>query len=298
MVSLARTQEIISGALGVPVSTGTIQSMVYDCADKLSATVSAVKEALIQSHTVHFDETGLRVGGKLHWLHAASNDRYTYITVHTKRGLDGLEHNGVLPRFTGCAVHDCFSPYFKYISCVHALCNAHILRELKAVYEQTGQEWATDMITLLTDIKADVERCIFEGEDCLPSQDISIYDEVYDHILNSGFALNPLQEQIPGKKGKPKRSKARCLLDRLYKYRGMVLLFSRDFLVPFDNNQAERDIRITKVKQKVSGGLRSMNGAAAFATVTSYIQTARKCGVDIFNALQAAFLGKSYDVIF
>jgi hypothetical protein len=236
MVSLERTREIIADAFGIPMSVATIQSMLYECADKISPTLESIRKTVIDSPVVGFDETGFRVNGVLHWLHVASTRLYTYITLHRKRGEDGLRHNNVLPHYTGRVIHDCFPPYFKFLACIHALCNAHLIRELVGVYENTKQEWAIEMIGLLVDLKSDVDRRKAEGYDCLPDEDILIFDKMYNDIIAAGLALNPLPEKKEDDKRKPKRTKERCLLDRFITYREMILLFSRDFLVPFDNN--------------------------------------------------------------
>jgi len=298
MVSIDRTQEIIADAFGISMSTGTIQSIIYECANRVAPTVDAIRDSLIESPVNHYDETGFRVDGRLHWMHVASNEKYTYITVHPKRGNEGIDNNGVLPLNTGHAVHDCWGPYFQYTNCVHALCNAHLLRELTSVHEVAKQEWASDMMQLLLDLKNETDKSKNKGETCLPIEDILVFEEAYDSILQSGLALNPLPERKKGQKGKLKRGKTRCLLDRLLEHRNKVLLFAHNFQVPFDNNQAERDIRIFKVKQKVSGGLRSPDGAVAFAKVTSFIQTAKKQGASVFNALCSAFSGSSRNVVY
>lgn len=297
MVSVERTREIITGAFGVPISTGTIQAMVNECAERVKDTAEEIKNILMRSEVAHFDETGFRVAGVLHWLHSASNALFTYMTIHQKRGVPGIDNNGVLTGFTGRAIHDCFSSYFQYLMCLHALCNAHLLRELQGVFEETGQAWCNDMSELLISMKESVAWYKSIGKECLPMDVIQQYYETYEKIIADGIRPNPLPVREPGARGKLRRGKARCLLDRLELHRDKYLCFIRDFRVPFDNNQAERDIRIAKVKQKVSGGLRSIDGANAFAFVTSFIQTAKKQGVNIFSALRMAFLGLSRDVI-
>jgi len=290
MVSLSRTSEILRGAFGVTICPGTLHSIMSECSLRVSETVATIREALMQSPVTNHDETGFRVNGKLHWLHSASNEKFTYMSIHPKRGVDGIEHNGVLPGYTGIAVHDCYSSYFKFNDCSHSLCNAHLLRELQGLYEETGQSWCNTLSGLIVDLKNKVEHCKSNGIDTLPADFIQKMYESYDNILDEGFSLNPIPEIEPGKRGKPKRGKARCLLDRLRLHKDKYLFFTRDFRVPFDNNQAERDIRIAKVKQKVSGGLRTLEGAASFSKITSFIQTARKHGLSIFHALRSAFL--------
>ena len=298
MVSIERTQELLSGLLNTTISQGTIQSMIYECAIAVKDTVSEICNALIKAPVINNDETGFRVGGKLQWLHSASTDKLTHIFVHPKRGMDGIEYGGILPQYEGISVHDCWPAYFKFTDCQHALCNAHILRELKGIYETTGQEWTQDLIRLLLDLKALVQWYKFQGSSCFPIESILEYTAKYDQIINEGLKLNPLSIPDAKKKGRIYKGKPRCLLERLAQHRDKVLYFIRDFKVPFDNNQAERDIRIVKLKHKVSGGARTPDGAFAFAQITSFIQTARKQGFSIFFALRSAFHGLLDDFSF
>jgi len=291
MVSLSRTEEILSGALNADICQGTLQSWVYECEQALGDTVEAIRTTVAAQPVVHNDETGFPVSGKNHWLHVSSTDKLTYITVHPKRGYEGMAHNGVLPDYTGISVHDCFSTYFKF-GCEHALCNAHLLRELTGVYEASGQQWASELISFLVDLKELSASYKQQGDTGLPYDSYIEQAEIYQRILDMGFGLNPLPERVPGKRGRQRKGRVRCLLERLAEHRDKILLFARDFRVPFDNNQAERDIRVAKVKKKVSGGARTLRGAEAFARITSFIQTARKHGRSIFSALLSAFCGQ------
>jgi transposase len=293
MVSIERTQEIISGALNTDICQGTIQSMLYDCANAVSDTVDEIRKAIIKAPVIHNDETGFRVSGKLHWLHSASTDKLTHITVHPKRGMSGMEHGGILPHFEGVSVHDCWPAYFKF-GCMHALCNAHIIRELRGIYEITGQEWTQSLSKLLLDLKELTKWHQTRGAECLPFESILDYYEMYDRIIREGLALNPMSICNTKKKGRVFKGKALCLLERLADHRDKVLFCIRDFKVPWDNNQAERDIRIVKLKHKVSGGARTIDGALAFTQITSFMQTVRKHGLNVFFALQSALLGDSF----
>ena len=297
MVSIERTQEILAGALGAAISQGTIQNFLYDCADAVSSTVEEIRGEVAKSHAAHFDETGFRVEGKLAWLHCASTDGLTHITVHNKRGSEGMEAGGVLPVYGGIAVHDCWQAYFKF-DCLHALCNAHLLRELIGVHENTGQQWAESMIGLLVRLKDEVGKHKEDGASGLPAGLLAVRSEEWDCLVAEGLALNPQPVRKEGQRGRLAKGKTLCLLERLAKYKDNFLFFAHDFQVPFDNNQAERDIRIAKLKQKVAGGARSVDGALAFAKITSFIQTARKKGSTIFKALRSAFLGQSRSIVF
>ena len=297
MVSIERTQEILAGAFGAAMSQGTIQNFLYGCAEAVSGTVEEIRKAVMKSHVTNFDETGYRVEGKLSWLHTASTDKLTHITVHRKRGSEGMEAGGVLPDYVGIAVHDCLQAYFKF-GCMHALCNAHLLRELIGLYENTGQQWAKTFIGLLLRMKEEVDDYKKQGISSFPPKLLEKHSEEWDRLVTEGLSLNPQPVRKKGQRGRLAKGKTLCLLERLAAYKEGFMFFVRDFRVPFDNNQAERDIRIAKLKQKVAGCARSVDGALAFAKITSYIQTARKQGHSIFQALRSAFLGQPISIAF
>ena len=297
MVSVNRTHEILSDVFGVPISTGTIAAMVKGCAESVLETVSDIKGALLEVPLIHFDETGTRAEKKLHWAHVASTPTLTYISVEKKRGQDGMDSAGILPNYSGDAIHDCWAPYFKYDKVRHGLCCAHLLRELTAVTENTRQAWAQKMGDLLIEMKNTKEALIGEGKDEAPSDLQEKYSIAYDEILAEAQAANPVPIKDPNKKGRPKRGKTGALVDRLAVRKENYLLFFRDFSVPFDNNQAERDFRMFKVKQKVSGCFRTKGGADDFASVMSFVGTARKRGISAFTAIKDALLGRPFSVL-
>ncbi len=233
--------------------------------------------------------------GKLHWLHVASTDTLTHYEVHTKRGHEAMDEAGILGEFRGTAVHDHWKPYFTYTECDHALCNAHHLRELQFIDTQYHQPWANDMAALLREIKAAVAAA---PALCLAPLELAAFEQHYDAIVQAGFAANPAPvsttEGEEKKRGRPKHSPPVNLLIRLRDFKGQVLAFMYDFRVPFDNNQGERDIRMVKVKQKVSGGFRTLEGAKRFGRIRGYISTASKNAKNVFEAIRDAFEGNPF----
>ncbi len=254
-VSVKRTHEILGNVFKIPISTGCIVGIVHRCAQKLTEAVEYINKKVAESRVGHFDETGGRVGGKLWWVHNASTREYTHLSIAPKRGYAGMEAGGVLSRFHGVAVHDCWSPYWKYEGIRHAVCNVHLLRELTGVVENHPKQWwAKCFIRLLMDMKASKEQRQRKGYDNLSAYASRKFDKTYDLIIQMGYNLNPIPKPGKGtKKGRPKRGKILSLIDRLSKYKESICLFTKDFSVPFDNNQAERDLRMIKVKTKVSG---------------------------------------------
>lgn len=293
MVSINRTHEILSGVFGVQISTGTISSMVANCAKSVSSTVSEIKEAVKTEPLIHSDETGVNVDGKTVWAHVASTDKLTHIDVQEGRGKEGMDAIGILMMFVGTMIHDCWAPYFHY-ACRHSLCVAHLLRELIGVKENTGQAWAQSLIDLLLIMKQTKENLISHGYDAASAYYLKKYSQMFDTILSDALIHNPIPVREPGKRGRLKRGKTGALTDRLILYKDMYMLFFTDFSVPFDNNQAERDIRMFKVKLKVSGCFRTLKGAKDFALISSYVGTARKNGFSAFQAIKGALLKRPF----
>lgn len=286
-----RIARLFADLFDASFSAGTLFACQQKASAGLADVVSSIGQRLRQAPVAHFDETGMHLSGQLHWLHSASSATLTSYTWHKKRGKAGMDQAGVLPHFGGIAVHDGWSSYHHY-GCLHALCNAHHLRELTALYEQEGQPWAAQMRSLLVEIKRAVEHAKEQGRACLsPLLEIR-FAARYRRLLTVGFAANPPPKPTPGRRGRPKQSRARNLLDRLQAGKEATLRFMTDFRVPFDNNLAERDIRMLKVQQKVSGGFRSAEGATAFCRLRSYISTMRKQGQSVLSALEHVFRGK------
>lgn len=272
------------------MSPGTLQNAQQAASSRLEPVLDFLKKQLKQADVIHCDESGLRIGAKLHWLHSVGTPLFTLYHWHGKRGKEGMDDMGVLPDYRGRAVHDCWMPYFLY-ACLHSLCCAHLLRELTAVRDQDVQEWAGKFLCLLLEIKDAVEKALRTGQTYLSPLLEAQFEGSYRRLLKEGYKANPPPKGIPKQKGRPKQSAAKNLLDRLDKHQCEVLAFMYDFSVPFDNNLAERDIRMIKVKLKVSGGFRSEDGATAFCRVRSYLSTLRKQGRPILSALESLFQG-------
>jgi transposase len=256
-----------------------------------------VKDLLRDAEVLHVDESGLRVRGTLHWLHVACTARLTSYEVHAKRGHEAMAEAGMLGPFRGTVVHDHWKPYFTYDQCDHALCKAHHLRELRFIATQYHQAWANDMAALLVEIKAAVEATPAPAMRLSPPE-LLAFETRYDAVVQAGFEANPAPvlttEGEAKKRGRPKQSPPVNLLLRLRDCKGQVLAFMSDFRVPFDNNQGERDIRMVKVKQKVSGGFRTLEGAQRFGRIRGYLSTARKHAKNVFEAIRDAFEGTPF----
>jgi len=292
LLPVARSVELFKDFYGHSPSEAFIFSANNAMVEAIHPSLEAIKSALIQEHLVQFDESGLRVKGQLNWLHSAGTNHLTYYGVHPKRGKEGMAEIGILPAFKGIAVHDHWKSYFTFSDCQHALCNAHHLRELHFIHEQYEEEWAYDMAKLLVKIKKRMEN-IELGE--LSQQELVQFEEDYDNLVEQGLEANPPPRiPLPKKRGRKKQSPPKNLLDRLKKFKSQTLAFMIDPRVPFDNNLAERDVRMIKVKQKVSGSFRTEDGAHNFCSIRSYISTVRKNNLNVIDALQKALLGKPF----
>ena len=287
----SRTSELFEDVFGSGPSQGTLQEAIESCYQGLEQTQEQIKQGVKGARVVHFDETGLRVGDKSHWLHVACTPELTYYAVHGKRGQIALDELEILPQFEGTAMHDGWRSYQRY-GCRHALCNAHHLRELSFIEERYEQGWATQLKALLVEMKRMVERAQQRGEPCLSSRQLGVLEQRYGQIIQAGLEANPVwQGEGVKRRGRKKQTPAKNLLDRLEQQREQVLAFVYDFEVPFDNNLAERDVRMMKVHQKVSGCFRTFAGARYFCRIRSYISTVRKQGYRVLDALERVFLG-------
>ena len=284
-----RIREFFGDVFGQTLSEGVVFKANKACFDQAESTENNITSNLIDSKVIHVDETGLRVNGELHWLHACGTESHTKYTIHPKRGKEGIDKMDILPQYKGMAVHDHWKSYFSYTACQHVLCNAHHLRELKFVAEQLGQDWANQMMNCLILAKDLTQKYLKKGE--IPPAIISDIEMSYDRIIQIGLAQNPLPKKIPKKRGRIKKGKVRCLLERLRDFKSETLSFMMDFDIPFDNNLGERDIRMSKVKQKISGSFRSNFGAQMFCRIRGYISTARKQNLSAFESIYQGFTG-------
>src|SRR5207302_2473672 len=296
VVPYARASQLLQDLLGVQLSAGSIASFVTSCHQQLAEVESSLKAALVKTNVIHQDETGLRVGTMGWWVHVCSTQRLTHYAAHPSRGRIALDAIGIAPKFRGTSVHDGYASYQGYCF-TQACCNVHHLRELTFVEEELKQLWARKMKDLLVDMKAEVERAKALGQHALDVLVLARFLRRYEELLSEGYRANPpppppqKSEHAKRKPGRAKQTPARNLLDRLSGGKWAVLRFLHDFAVPFDNNQAERDLRMIKVQQKVSGCFRTEQGVAMFCRIRSYLSTLRKQGIELFSALEHTFLG-------
>jgi len=276
-------------------SEGTLANFKADCSRRLESVEAAIRDLATAAPVAGFDETGARATGSLHWLHTVSTRLLTWYYAHKRRGAEAMDAAGILSEYRGRAVHDYWKPYLNY-DCDHALCNGHLLRELIFLWEEQSQKWAKAMIEHLLAIKEAVATGCAAGLTALPPTDQDRFLQGYERIVQAGYAQNPVAPPPPGPKrrGRHKQSKARNLLDRFRDHPNEILAFMRDFAVPFDNNQAERDLRMMKLRQKISGTFRSFQALVNFCRIRGYVSTARKNGLNALDALQRVFLGNPF----
>ncbi|MGH2375104.1 MAG: IS66 family transposase [bacterium] len=281
-LSKARTADALAELFGTPLSAGTVASLTRRMAGdvRASGVLDRIAAGITAAEVAHFDETGLRVAASLHWVHSASTTGFSLLTVHPRRGVKGIEHAGVLPNFTGVAVHDAWAPYDTYPAATHALCNAHVQRELVAVFDQAPQgewNWARQAHDALLDLKALVAEAMAAGRTVLEA-------DARDTLIGRLRSATVLGAQIAGggKRGAKHRALARRLRDRQADY---LRFLDEGFTIPWDNNAAEREVRMVKIRQKVSGSMRTLAGARDFTAIRSYLATAIKHGVRFIDAL-------------
>jgi transposase len=288
-----RIRDLLADLFGASPAVGTLHTASLTCTAALAEVEAAIKAALGAAAVAHADETSIVVAGQRRWVHVVSTPRLTHYAWHAKRGHQATDAIGILPAFTGRLIHDAWAPYWHY-ACRHGLCNAHHLRELTAVAEPPDQPWAGQLHALLREMKRHLDRARADGAASAAPAERAPFVARYRALLAAGALANPPPERPPDgpQRGRLKQSKARNLLDRLTAHEAEVLAFLHDPTVPFDNNQAERDLRMIKVQQKISGTFRDPAGAEAFCRIRSYIATLRKQARQVLTALELTFLGQ------
>ncbi len=297
LVPLARTCELLADLYGCQISEGTLARWVQRASRALGPTVARIADLLSASSLQHGDETGVRIEGQGHWVHVNSTRWLTHLAWHPKRGRQALEAIGIWPQFRGRAMHDRWASYDRY-ACAHSVCGAHLVRDLTYVEEEEDQVWAGEMKDLLLSMQAAAAEWRQRGARCVPAEERVQWQARYFELLAAGFAAQapPATSDLPKQRGRRKQSAAKNLLDDLLRRADQVLAFVEDLRVPFTNNQAERDLRMLKVQQKIAGTFRSRDGATAFCRIRSYLSTMRKQGHAMLAALAAIFVGKPLPV--
>lgn len=296
-VAVKRVAEILMDFFNAPVSPGSVISFIREGAGRAAPAMEIVERAIAASRSAHFDETGCRQGKRLRWLHAAATECLVALRFHEKRGGEAIMDFGILPKFNGLATHDFWKSYLSddFKEVVHNFCRAHLMRELEAIakgYE--GQSWAAKLKKFFSKAKRATDAAREAGSLALAPKIISVLEEEYRRLIKSGLRANGLAPPDLKRGNIGEKTTPKNILRRLVEYEDGVLLFIRDLRAPFDNNEAERVIRVAKIKMKVSGCFRSEWGAKAFATLRGYIATARKNGVGAYRALIAAFQGNPF----
>ena len=291
LLPLARTAQLIEQLFGLPLAVATVHAWIGEAAQRLAPEVARIEQALAAVPVAHADESGLRVEAKLHWLHTVASDTLTWYGVHAKRGTLAMRAHAILPRRTGVLIHDCWKPYWRMPG-EHALCNAHLIRELTFLHETTGQVWPQRMIRHLTRARDHCEAARRARHRLLPGRLRRRIERRYAAILAQARASHPPQTRKHPRRGRVKQSVAFNLISRLTEHAGAVLRFVSNLTVPFTNNLGERAIRMPKVKQKISGSFRTLKGAQDFCIIRAYLDTLLKQGHNLFEALRMAFIAK------
>lgn len=298
LLPFARSAQMLHDLFGASLSVGTLSAVQQKCSQGLASITQQIKSALAGARQAHFDETGARIAGRLHWLHVAATKQMTFYAIHPKRGREATEAIGILPAFGGRAIHDGWPTYLTY-GCSHGLCNAHHLRELTFLAEQGGFVWAQAMKRLLQEMKHTVDLAKSnqaqdqkQGHAGLSPPVCAAFEERYTRLLEKAYAAHPPAPSA-GKRGRTKQSLGYNLAERLRLSRAAVLAFLYDFSVPFDNNLAERDGRMMKLRLKISGGFRTEEGANIFCRIRGYLSTMLKQGHHALHVLTALLNGQT-----
>ncbi len=292
LLPTARTCEALVAICGCQISEATLIQWSELAAERLAPTVERIADLIAASRLQHGDETGIRVYGMLHWLHVNCTRFLTHLAWHASRGREAMDEIGIWPRFAGRGMHDRFASYDAY-ECAHSICGAHLLRDCAAVAQQEHQPWAAQMQDFLLDLHDACQQWRLLHLSAVPAIERDDWVARYFEILAAGYAAQPPPPapSLGSRKGRPKQSKAKNLLDALLRRAAHVLALLDNLRIPFTNNQAERDLRWAKVQQKISGTFRSATGVTAFCRIRSYLSTMHKQGHPMLSALTAVFHG-------
>jgi transposase len=297
LLPTARTCEALASICGCQISEATLLQWSEVAAERLAPTIERIAELIVASRLQHGDETGIRVYGMLHWLHVNSTRFLTHLSWHPSRGREAMDEIGIWPRFAGRGMHDRLARYDAY-DCAHSICGAHLLRDCVAVAQQEQQPWATEMHDCLLALHDACQQWRLLHQASLPSIERDEWVARYFEILAAGYAAQPppLDQSAGKRRGRRKQSAAKNLLDALLHRADQVLALLDDLRIPFTNNLAERDLRMAKVQQKISGSFRSATGATAFCRIRSYLSPMQKQGHSLLSALAAVFHGQPLPV--
>ncbi len=291
-IPLHRLSNMAKELWGQEISEGTIFNITKRFSNNLGDFYERIKETILKLPVVGADETGIHREGKTSWLHYVGGKKFSFYAIHDKRGKIAMEDIGILNRYKGTAVHDCYKSYFTF-DFEHALCNAHLLRELIFEFEENQQKWAKRMISVLLAIKRRVDD---DGGSPLDAKPMLWYKNRYRKIIEEGLSYNPLPPKVRGKRGRIRKGSTINLLERLRDRETQILLFAVKKEVPFDNNESERSLRMAKLKQKISGCFRSKVGSEAFSRIHTYLSTVRKQDKNLFQAIKNALQGQPMEL--
>jgi len=292
LMPFGRCAELMEEIFGIKVSQGTLARIRTAAAKSVEPSVKVVGELLKLAKVAGFDETGMRNMGKRDWLHVACTLLATYYSPHEKRGRIAMDEIGILPEFSGTAVHDHWKSYYGY-DCAHAECGAHLLRELKFLEEELKLDWAREMSNCLLAALEEKKRAVDKGARHLEESIEHVIDQAYDRITAKALKKHP-PPKPNGKRGRTARTRERKFAERLVEFKNETLAFIHDFDIPFDNNLSERDLRMMKLKEKISGTFRGASSAREWCQLRSYISTARKNGLRVLDALTLALQGNPF----
>ncbi|WP_239237275.1 IS66 family transposase, partial [Candidatus Nitrotoga sp. BS] len=286
MVALNRVQKLVKSMIDVVIAEATLLKFILRLHHALATWEYQATEWILNAPAINVDETSFRVDLNNHWIHVYSSGDITLKFLHQRRGKAAIEAINIIPRYGGVIIHDCWASYLSYPGCGHALCGSHLLRELTFIVDAHDYAWARNMKRLLQETCKKVSKCT---EKRLVNKELANLQQRYRNILTRGEKELPVIPSRPsGKRGKLAKSDAHNLWERLKKYEGAVLLFAKDPHVSFTNNRAERDLRMAKVKQKISGCFRSSEYAHAYCRISSYLQSMANKGYNPLVAIQIA----------